>query len=202
MTEILFIRHGQTAGNLRRAYIGRTDEPLCPEGEAALREKLAAGLYPPAELVFASPLLRCRQTAALLYPGIEPVVIDELRECDFARFEGKTYQELADDAAYRKWLESGGTAPVPGGESLAEFRERCRRGFLLAAARIAQKPPQRAAFVVHGGTIMAVLAEFCGGAYYDYMVENGGGWRARLDADARLTQPEKLERYLNGRAEA
>ena len=29
MIELLFIRHGATEGNLRRRYIGRTDEPLC-----------------------------------------------------------------------------------------------------------------------------------------------------------------------------
>ena len=32
MIELLFIRHGATAGNLQRRYIGRTDEPLCPAG--------------------------------------------------------------------------------------------------------------------------------------------------------------------------
>ena len=35
---VTFIRHGKTAGNLRGAYIGKTDVPLCPEGAAALRE--------------------------------------------------------------------------------------------------------------------------------------------------------------------
>ena len=34
--EIILIRHGKTAGNLRGAYIGRTDESLCPEGRALL----------------------------------------------------------------------------------------------------------------------------------------------------------------------
>ena len=34
MIELLFIRHGATEGNLRRRYIGRTDEPLCEAGIA------------------------------------------------------------------------------------------------------------------------------------------------------------------------
>ena len=29
MKKLLFIRHGATAGNLERRYIGYTDEPLC-----------------------------------------------------------------------------------------------------------------------------------------------------------------------------
>ena len=32
MKEIILIRHGATAGNLERRYIGRTDEPLCEQG--------------------------------------------------------------------------------------------------------------------------------------------------------------------------
>ena len=41
--KCVLIRHGKTAGNLAGRYIGcRTDEPLCPEGIAQLRE----GRYP------------------------------------------------------------------------------------------------------------------------------------------------------------
>ena len=34
--NILFIRHGQTQGNLERRYIGSTDQSLCIKGRAAL----------------------------------------------------------------------------------------------------------------------------------------------------------------------
>ena len=50
--NILFIRHGQTQGNLERRYIGSTDQPLCPEG----REALAGRQLPPANQIYASPL--------------------------------------------------------------------------------------------------------------------------------------------------
>ena len=30
-----------------------------------------------------------------------------------------------------------------------------------------------ACFVVHGGTIMAILSQIAGGDFYDYQVENG-----------------------------
>ena len=56
---ILLIRHGKTAGNLAKRDIGRTDEPLCPEGITALREIS----YPSCDMVIASPMARCRQTA-------------------------------------------------------------------------------------------------------------------------------------------
>lgn len=196
MTELLLIRHGQTAGNLRREYIGRTDEPLCPAGEEALRENLAAGRYPAADMVFCSPLLRCRQTAAVIYPKLAPLVIDDFRECDFGDFEQKNYQDLSGNAAYQAWVQSGGELPFPGGESRAEFAARSVRGLALAMERILTKKPARAALVVHGGTIMALLAAYTGGGYYDFMTENGGGWRVRLDAELwrqkRLPEPKRL----------
>ena len=57
---VYLIRHGQTQGNLERRYIGSTDQPLCPAGREAL------GPLPPVDRVYASPLRRCRETAALL----------------------------------------------------------------------------------------------------------------------------------------
>ena len=76
----LLIRHGQTQGNREHRYIGcRTDEPLCPEGIAALQGKS----YPPAAKVYVSPLRRCLETAALLYPDVPTEVVEDFRECDF-----------------------------------------------------------------------------------------------------------------------
>lgn len=67
MAEIILVRHGKTAGNLEGRYIGsRTDEPLCEEGIHALEEKVREGTYPPVDLVYASPMIRCRQTAKIL----------------------------------------------------------------------------------------------------------------------------------------
>ena len=36
MRRVYLIRHGLTEGNRLRRYIGRTDEPLCAAGRAAL----------------------------------------------------------------------------------------------------------------------------------------------------------------------
>ena len=88
--KCVLIRHGKTAGNLAGRYIGcRTDEPLCPEGIAQLRE----GRYPAVERVFASPLRRCRETARLLYPAMEMEIVEDFRECDFGAFEGLSYAD-------------------------------------------------------------------------------------------------------------
>ena len=81
--KIYLIRHGKTPGNQLQRYIGITDEPVLEEDQ----ERLKTQNYPNAEKLFVSPLLRCRQTAACIYPRQEQQVIQNLRECDFGRFE-------------------------------------------------------------------------------------------------------------------
>ena len=108
MNPVLLIRHGATAGNLKKRYIGRTDQPLCAAGEAQLR-RLADDL-PPCDHLFCSPLLRCRQTAQLLWPGVEQTVVDELRETDFGPFEGNTVKAVVDRITGKAPFE--GTSPV------------------------------------------------------------------------------------------
>ena len=183
---VYLIRHGRTQSNLERRYIGSTDQPLCPEGRAALAN-LAP---PPADALYVSPLLRCRETAAILYPGMEQRVLPGLRETDFGDFEGHTYEELKDDPAYRAWLDAAGQTAPPGGESKAEVRERGRAAFRAAVGEYG--PEERLALVVHGGTIMTLLEALePGGRFYDWQAPNGGGFRCRWDGGV-LTVEEVL----------
>lgn len=169
MNTICLIRHGATAGNLERRYIGATDEPLCPEGIARLQ---AMGDRPPqADRLFVSPMLRARQTAQLYFPGMAFTVVDGLRETDFGRFEGRTGTELWADPAYRAWVDGGCTGDIPEGESPAAFKARCTAAFAQAADTLMEG--ERAAFVVHGGVIMAILERFAEGNFYDYHTGNG-----------------------------
>lgn len=54
--ELVFIRHGQTAGNEQRRYIGQSDDqPLSEAGRAQLQEWQAAKKYPPADALYVAP---------------------------------------------------------------------------------------------------------------------------------------------------
>ena len=166
----VLIRHGQTQGNLEHRYIGcRTDEPLCPEGAQLLRGRD----YPPVQRVFVSPLRRCVETAAILYPGIPAQRIEDFRECDFGAFENRSYAELNGRADYQAWIDSGGELPFPGGESRADFALRCVRAFDSIRQQRAD-----CALIAHGGTIMAIMAQYArpSGGYFDFQVRNGEGF--------------------------
>ena len=134
-----------------------------------------------------SPMKRCIQTAELIYPEVQIQQESLLKECDFGIFECKTYEELKDRAEYQAWLDSGGTIAFPEGEEQKEFRSRCVRGMLCQVDRLCKENVESAAFVVHGGTIMAVLEQLAEDQkdFYHWQVENGGGYRMLVDEEER-----------------
>lgn len=170
--RIIFIRHGLTAGNLQKRYIGRTDEPLCEEGILSLRSKE----YPQYEVLVCSPMRRCLQTAEIIFPHQDIITYSELRECDFGDFEGKNYTDLSGDAAYQRWIDSGGNTQFPNGESPQSFRARCVRAFDDVSGKYSTS--HSVCFIVHGGTIMSILEKYavpCR-SYFDWHCENGHGY--------------------------
>ena len=181
--EILLLRHGKTPGNALRQYIGRTDESLSPEG----RTELDKFRYSPTDLVYISPMLRCRETADVLFPGAKQVAVNDLREMDFGHFEGRSYLDMAEDAEYQTWLDSNCESPIPGGENKTDFTQRCCAAFEKI---LASDETDRLVFVVHGGTIMAVLSRFGEPArsYYEWSVGNGRGFRLRWMPDSQKLQ--------------
>lgn len=184
--QIIFIRHAKTAGNLEKRYIGRTDEPLCAIGITELGKMS----YPAADLVICSSMLRCLETAQLIYPNREPLINENLRECDFGDFEGKNYHELSDNPAYLRWIESNGTLPFPCGESHDNFKRRCIAAF---DKTVSEYDAETTAFVVHGGTIMAILERYAlpKKGFYDYQVKNCHGFWTEFDGN-HLTVKQEL----------
>ncbi len=191
--KLLFIRHGQTKGNREGRYVGRTDEPLLEEARKELLEKslILKTVFSP-DVLYVSPMLRCRQTAQILFPGKEQIEADAFRECNFGEFEYRNYGELNGNPDYQKFIDSGGTCGFPGGESMDEFQDRCVRKFCnVVDFEWSRKPDSSIAFVVHGGTIMAILDHFSNPhkSYFEWRTENGNGYAAFLSYDERTRKP-------------
>ena len=200
MLKILMLRHGMTEGNSKGRYIGVTNEPILEEEKGLLR-----GMYfGKPDAVYCSPLKRCIETAQLLFPENRIFKVPEFRECDFGRFEGKTYQELLDEPVYQQWLESGVILSFPEGESKRGFQERCLEGFETVVETAGRMNQQFIAMIVHGGTIASVLDEygFPEKGYYDWFVKNLEGYKVRLSipdfskGDRKLIVGEKITRKL------
>ena len=187
--NLTLIRHGKTPSNREHRYLGVTEEALSGEGRKQLEILAEKDILKKTWLLFISPMLRCQESAGILFPGRKAYPIEEWREMNFGAYEGKNYEDLKNDSYYQKWIDSNGTLPFPEGESQQEYIKRCHRGLLavtkiiqkeIAENQIAESQPRNITAVVHGGTIMALLHILAGGNYFDYQVKNGGGYCCKL----------------------
>lgn len=177
--EITLIRHFKTKGNLEKRYVGTTDEDII-EQETKIK-------YPQAEMVFCSPLRRCLQTTRLIYRDVPMCIEEDLRETNFGEFEYKNYEELKENKDYLLWLESDGEISFPKGESRENFIKRSVSGFLKCMEKA--QGCEKITFVVHGGSIMAILSQLTDNKnFYDFQAKNGCGFIAKYEnGDLSLT---------------
>lgn len=197
--EVLLLRHGQTQGNLEKRYIGKTDEPLLLDDTESMRKisafqkRLEQEGIAGSQKLFVSPMLRCRQTAELLFPGQEQVVIDKLREMDFGRFEAKNYMELSADPAYQAWIDSDGRLPFPEGEDRECFIRRTMEGFRQMTEQAWRENCGQIAAVVHGGSIMAILSCLMQDDYFAYQVPNLAGYAFQYEGAGKIQAVRRIE---------
>lgn len=179
--KIHLIRHGLNEGVEEGRYIGHTDAPLSEEGRAQLEQMRDDYIYPGTQVVFSSPLKRCIDTAKILYPEKEPIIIDELKECNFGEFENKTADELADNEDFISWIK-GNTAP-PFGESSNAFGNRVCAAFEKIANGMMKSEVFEAVIITHGGVAAAILSAYGlpSAPMHEWMVPNGCGYTLRLD---------------------
>ncbi|MCX6465328.1 MAG: histidine phosphatase family protein [Pseudonocardiales bacterium] len=124
---LILVRHGQVAANADGLLLGRADPPLTATGHRQACA-LAAALPRPARIV-SSPLVRARQTAAVLAaaPPVHTagVEIDERWvEMDYGDLDGCPPSALG-DRSWQDWRADPGFVPA-GGESLAAVGRRVR----------------------------------------------------------------------------
>lgn len=130
------VRHGATDNNRARPprlQGRRTDPALSNEGhqQAEATGRLLAGA--PIDAVFASPLLRARQTAeAIARPhGLEVQPVDDLIEVDVGDWEGRPWDEVerANPEIYRAFMADASVNPYLGGENLQTVFDRSGPAF-------------------------------------------------------------------------
>lgn len=192
--KLYFFRHAMTAGNASHRYIGSTDDAL---SEAGIAEAKRSGGSERVKTVYVTPLKRTRETAKILFPKAEQIIVDGLREMDFGAFENRSAAEMASDDAYRAWVDGGCEGTCPGGESREKFCKRVQTSFAALLPRLKESGGD-AVFVVHGGTIMALISRFARPEvdYYDCAVKNCRGYSLELsdeDGEIIFTDLKKLD---------
>ncbi len=158
--HISIFRHGITDANENGVYIGKTDLPLSEAGREALMDKYEQLDYPKVQRVYSSPLERAVQTAEIIFPDREIVIVDDLREMDFGVFEGLPAEELVRLDSFKKWLKGGLDNPPPTGEALRSMMLRCYSALNLMILDMMKEGFTHAGAVTHSGILMNMLSCF------------------------------------------
>jgi probable phosphoglycerate mutase len=155
MTELLFIRHGETDWNLQQRFQGQIDVPLNPTGLAQAARLAARLAGDPHDVLVASDLTRARETAAPLGQTwrLTAGLLPGLREQHFGVLEGLDVPTIKARHAdlWARWLEHRGDFALPGGgESLQQFHARV---WATVRELAEQHAGRRVAVVTHGGVL-------------------------------------------------
>lgn len=129
--QIVLLRHGTTRWNREKRYLGHTDLPLIDGVQQELEPARRALEGWQWDSIYCSDLLRCRETLERIIPrsldshSLPAVIYDDrLREMDFGRWEGLTYNDLCEQPAYRSWIDDPSSVCPPDGESWQHFSQR------------------------------------------------------------------------------
>ena len=95
--EIWLIRHGKTPENEQHRYIGWLDSSLGSAGKAELIRASET-----VSKVWVTNRRRTQETAQILFPGAKQILVPGLEEMNFGSFEGKNFEEMQNDSAYRR----------------------------------------------------------------------------------------------------
>jgi len=124
--QIYLVRHGESTANQRGVH-NREDEPLTQRGIAeseAVAARLDAVKF---DIVFVSPLLRARQTAAAItmrHHDVRVFTDNRIRERDSGVFAGAPHGTIS--AAAREAGVIYEDSRAPGGESLRDMEQRAQ----------------------------------------------------------------------------
>lgn len=156
--ELILVRHGETVHNAARITQGWSDSELSENGRGQvqrLAQRLAA-IQPTA--LYSSPLGRAMSTAQAIAAatGLEIVPLDDLREMNYGRWEGRAFLDIRreDEEIYLRWIADEECA-CPGGESHADVRRRLERA-------LASVDSERPVVVAHGTAIRIAATALLG----------------------------------------
>lgn len=174
---VTLFRHGITAENLEKKYVGWSDPPITMEARHAL--KAMRSEMPRYDVCLSSDLTRCRQTADILCQESLKAENEAFREMNFGRWELHTYEHLRQDEAYRNWLSDPLSRRPPDGEGFADMEKRVMSGWVSLKREIHKQGYQEVLLVTHGGVIRSLLTKLADEAkpFWEWHIAHGSGIR-------------------------
>lgn len=167
-TKVFLIRHGVTDWHRDRKVLGQRDVGLNADGLAQARALADALSTLPITDVRSSPLLRAVQTADIIAGKLDTQIARDPRLVDFrvGQWEGMTYEDIAQNADYQRFIANPLAERIPGGEDLGQIRDRA----VGAVEQALRDTPagETLALVTHAGIVRVVLAHYLGSNLINY----------------------------------
>lgn len=165
-TRLILVRHGSTEANERLPFVLQgceIDGPLTETGQRQAAN-LARGLKDfDIHAIYASPLLRARQTASAIAAGrdVDVISVPDLRECSVGKWEGMAWEVIKarQPDEHERFFADPVNTPHPGGESYGDVYRRCVPAI---NAILAEHSGQNVVVVAHNMLNRVYLAEHVG----------------------------------------
>ncbi len=162
-TELFFIRHGQSVGNLNHAFLGHTDLGLTDLGKAQAEKasEYLTNLKP--DIIYSSDLKRAYETGlpTARKVGLPIIKNENLREIFAGEWENADFNKLPllDPENFSAWINTFYNARPRGGESVEELMERIKK----VSLQIAKENDGKRVFIFTHATPVRLLSAFCQG---------------------------------------
>ncbi len=170
--RLWLVRHGATAWNLERRFMGHSDVPLSPLGHTQARWVGRRLRLEHITAIYSSDLQRAHETATIIARQCSlqqsVIVSSAWREISFGDWEGLTYAQIADQYKHHlDFFSDSINHPPPGGEPFSHFLQRVWTAFTQLArdaANVEVDPTKRGNIVLvsHAGAIRALLCSLLG----------------------------------------
>ena len=163
MTRMIFIRHGESTGNLTRHFYGQTDGALTDKGraQAAMTAEHLKDVH--IDAAYASDLCRAYETGKIISEphGLSPIPSKELREIFAGEWENMGFEEIYEKypETFGIWMHDIVNSTPDGGEPVRHLAERIKR----EVWRIAEENDGKTVLVaIHATPIRALQCEWEG----------------------------------------
>lgn len=161
--RLILIRHGEPDESVKGKCYGRLNVGLSEAGRMQIQTKLNSIPDLSAQALYASPLLRAVETAAIVGArlGLETTISPELQEISFGRLENLSYRQIEElyPQEYKLWMERPTEIQFPDGESFSQMKERVLE---FERSLLRSNEGQAVVLVSHGGVNRIILAHALG----------------------------------------
>ncbi|HXY73915.1 MAG TPA: histidine phosphatase family protein [Dehalococcoidales bacterium] len=180
MLELILVRHGETAWNVKEVFRGQSDIAL---NEVGMRQAQALSEYlanRKIEAIYCSPMARAVKTAEAVAArhNLQAMPVPELIDMNFGEWEGKEVTEVRKNYPdlFSKWTAHPDQVRVPRGDTLEDVAVRAK----AFVENTAKKHQGTVVLVSHRIVHMILILKMLG-------LDIGQVWKIRMDTAAMTT---------------